>query len=95
MPASLMMYRDVPMQREFSSSQRSQGTNDPHRGFFLIFIHFLFLMKIMLWNCRGAGNDEFLCIIRDLIAMHDPMILVLVETKISGEKARTSFFFIL
>ena len=44
-------------------------------------------MRILVWNCRGAGNEDFLGVIRDLISVHDPVILVLVETRISGDRA--------
>lgn len=32
----------------------------------------LFPMKIMIWNCRGAGSDRFLRTIFDLVRGHDP-----------------------
>ena len=44
-------------------------------------------MRILVWNCREAGNEDFLGVIRDLISVHDPVILVLVETRISGDRA--------
>ena len=44
-------------------------------------------MRILVWNCREAGNEDFLGVIRDLISVHDSVILVLVETRISGDRA--------
>lgn len=44
-------------------------------------------MKLLLWNCRGAGNEDFQLVLRDLVSLHDPVLMVLVETKISGVRA--------
>lgn len=41
-------------------------------------------MRILLWNYRGAGNKRFRPNIRELVRLHDPQMLVLIETKISG-----------
>ncbi|KAL8143889.1 hypothetical protein V2J09_016921 [Rumex salicifolius] len=43
--------------------------------------------KIISWNIQGAGNKQFLHCLKDLIRMHDPTILVLLETRISGTQA--------
>lgn len=42
-------------------------------------------MKLLLWNCRGAGNEDFQLVLRDLVSLHDPVLMV--ETKISGVRA--------
>ena len=42
-------------------------------------------MRILVWNCKETRNEDFLEVIRDLIYVHDLMILVLVEARISGE----------
>ncbi|KAH0698593.1 hypothetical protein KY284_012808 [Solanum tuberosum] len=39
------------------------------------------LMKIFLWNCRGANNAKFMNNIRALIDSHNPTILALTETR--------------
>ncbi|KAJ4965543.1 hypothetical protein NE237_017392 [Protea cynaroides] len=41
-------------------------------------------LKILSWNCRGAGNVSFLKAIGDLIHQHNPSMLILMETVISG-----------
>ncbi|OMO49899.1 Endonuclease/exonuclease/phosphatase [Corchorus capsularis] len=45
------------------------------------------LMKILLWNVRGAGSGEFFRIMKDLIRQHQPSIVGIMETRISQEKA--------
>ncbi|KAF8390857.1 hypothetical protein HHK36_023156 [Tetracentron sinense] len=44
-------------------------------------------MKLVVWNGRGAGGKTFLRNLKELIRMHDPQILVLMETRIGEEKA--------
>jgi hypothetical protein len=44
-------------------------------------------MKVLLWNCRGAGNPNFRRNFADLKRSHQPTIVVLVETRISGQRA--------
>ncbi|KAI8027869.1 hypothetical protein LOK49_LG02G01070 [Camellia lanceoleosa] len=40
-------------------------------------------MKILIWNCRGAGNNTFKRNLRELIRTHKPEILALMETKVT------------
>ncbi|KAI8026101.1 hypothetical protein LOK49_LG02G00496 [Camellia lanceoleosa] len=40
------------------------------------------LMDMLFWNCRGAGNNKFKGNIKELIKIHKPDILVLMETKV-------------
>lgn len=47
-----------------------------------------FHMKILVWNCRGAGNANFLRSIRDLIVTYHPVVVVLVETRLAGANAQ-------
>ena len=44
--------------------------------------------NILVWNVQGAGNKEFLNILREHIRMHKPSVIGLVETRISGRKAQ-------
>ncbi|KAL7183942.1 hypothetical protein ACSBR2_026168 [Camellia fascicularis] len=39
-------------------------------------------LKILIWNCRGAGNSTFRRNMRNLIQSDKPGILVLMETKV-------------
>lgn len=39
----------------------------------------------MCWNCRGAGNRDFLCEMKELLKEHRPSIMVLLEPRISGD----------
>ncbi|KAI8024910.1 hypothetical protein LOK49_LG02G03969 [Camellia lanceoleosa] len=39
-------------------------------------------MDILLWNCRGAGNDRFKRNLRDIVRLHRPNMIILLETKV-------------
>ncbi|KAI8012704.1 hypothetical protein LOK49_LG06G01482 [Camellia lanceoleosa] len=39
-------------------------------------------MDILLWNCRGAGNDRFKRNLRDIVRFHRPNMIILLETKV-------------
>ena len=45
-------------------------------------------MNIIVWNCRGARKPSFQKYVRDLVRSHDPAILVVMETRFGGERAR-------
>ena len=47
-----------------------------------------FLMNTIIWNCRGALKPSFQSHVRELVQNHDPAILVLMETKIGGDRAK-------
>ncbi|KAG5582326.1 hypothetical protein H5410_052953 [Solanum commersonii] len=38
-------------------------------------------MKILLWNCRGAHNGNFMSNMRALMEYHNPTMLALTETR--------------
>lgn len=44
-------------------------------------------MNLIIWNCNGAVLSLFLYTIRDVIGMHSPNILGLLEPKTSAEQA--------
>ena len=48
----------------------------------------IIIMNIIIWNCRGALKPSFQTHVRDLVHNHNPAILVLMETKVGGERAR-------
>lgn len=39
--------------------------------------------NLLIWNCRGAGIDNFKRNFKDLIRSHNPEIVGLLETKVS------------
>ncbi|KAI7994725.1 hypothetical protein LOK49_LG11G01813 [Camellia lanceoleosa] len=39
------------------------------------------LLRILFWNCRGVGNNKFKRNLVELIKLHKPEILILMETK--------------
>lgn len=47
-----------------------------------------FLMNIIIWNCRGALKPSFKKHVRELVQFHDPSILVVMETRVGGDRAR-------
>ncbi|KAI7984919.1 hypothetical protein LOK49_LG14G01355 [Camellia lanceoleosa] len=40
-------------------------------------------MKLLFWNCRGTGNNTFKRNLKEILRIHKPDILVLMETKVS------------
>ncbi|KAL8159774.1 hypothetical protein V2J09_001311 [Rumex salicifolius] len=44
-------------------------------------------INIITWNAQGACSREFLITLKEIVRIHDPTILVLVETRISGSQA--------
>ncbi|OMO63947.1 hypothetical protein COLO4_32163 [Corchorus olitorius] len=45
------------------------------------------MVRVLSWNCRGAGRPEFLTELRQLLQMHRPHILIILETKINDVRA--------
>ena len=59
----------------------------------LVFDEFLFLlyiiaMNFIIWNSRGVLKPNFQKHVRDLVGMHNPAIMVIMETRLGGERAR-------
>ena len=44
-------------------------------------------MKILIWNCRGVGNPYFRQNFSNLNRSHRPDIAIIMETRISGQRA--------
>lgn len=44
-------------------------------------------MKLMVWNCRGAGSENFLRNLGELVRRHGPAVLVLLETRVPSLRA--------
>ena len=49
---------------------------------------FLLIMNLIAWNCRGALKAFFQNHIKDPVNNHNPAIVIIMETKIGGERAR-------
>ncbi|KAI8020747.1 hypothetical protein LOK49_LG03G02644 [Camellia lanceoleosa] len=43
-------------------------------------------MDLLIWNYMGAGNDRFRRNLRELVQMHRPDLLILLETKVELNK---------
>lgn len=54
---------------------------------FLVPLFSVVPMSFIIWNCQGAGSKEFVRTARMFIKSHNPLIMGLLETKISGERA--------
>ncbi|XP_028071304.1 uncharacterized protein LOC114273709 [Camellia sinensis] len=50
-----------------------------------------FSIKLVVWNCRGAGNKIFRRTMKELVKIHKPSIIVLMETKV-GFNSMGMFF---
>ena len=46
------------------------------------------LMSIITWNCRGAWKPAFKSHVRELVRNHDPAILIVMETRVGGDRAK-------
>lgn len=46
------------------------------------------MMNIIVWNCRGALKLSFQNHVRELVYNHDPGIMIVMETRIGGDRAR-------
>ena len=51
-------------------------------------LNHILLMNIIVWNCKGALKPSFQNRIRDLVRDHSLAILVVMETRVGGEKAK-------
>ncbi|KAI8016854.1 hypothetical protein LOK49_LG04G03861 [Camellia lanceoleosa] len=49
------------------------------------------LLKLLFWNCRGAGNKNFKGNITDILRTYKPKILILMETKVPYSKMGNFF----
>ncbi|OMO90214.1 Endonuclease/exonuclease/phosphatase [Corchorus olitorius] len=47
----------------------------------------LSMLKVLIWNCRGAASPDFRRACRELIRTHNPMFFLILETRISGISA--------
>ena len=45
-------------------------------------------MNMLIWNCRGALNPTFCDVVNELVRLHSLAIMIVVETKVSGDRAR-------
>lgn len=53
-------------------------------------------MKLISWNSRGTGYDQFMCNCKEMLFRERPDVLCLVETKASygvGKKLARKFHF--
>ena len=46
------------------------------------------IMNIIIWNSKGSLKPNFQNYFRELAQDHDPAIMVIMETKIGGERAK-------
>lgn len=46
------------------------------------------VMNIIAWNYRGALKPNFQNHVREMVRNHDPAILVVMETRVGGERAK-------
>ena len=47
-----------------------------------------FLMNIIIWNCKGASKPSFQNRVKELVQSKNPAILVVMETRVGGNRAR-------
>lgn len=44
-------------------------------------------MNILSWNVRGTAEADFKCNFQELVSSHQPDIVILMETRVNGERA--------
>lgn len=47
-----------------------------------------FMMNIIIWNCKGALKPSFKKRVSELAQNHNPAILVVMETRVRGDRAK-------
>ena len=45
-------------------------------------------MNIILWNRRGALNPNFHQSVENIISCHSPLMMIIIETKVRGNRAK-------
>ena len=48
----------------------------------------IFIMNVIIWNCRGALKPSFRKRVTDLVQKYNPSILVVMESHVGGDRAR-------
>ena len=56
-----------------------------------LFFFLLIIMNIIVWNCKGALKPNFQSHVKDLAKIHNPSILVVMETRVGGDRASSPF----
>lgn len=47
-----------------------------------------FPITCLVWNVQGAGSREFMAVLREVVRIHKPTVLALVETHMGGAHAQ-------
>ena len=45
-------------------------------------------MNIIAWNCKGTWKPAFKSHVRELVRNHDPAVLIVIKTRIGGDRAK-------
>lgn len=53
----------------------------------LFYFRLIVNMNLLIWNCRDSLSPTFCNNVKDLVRIHNPVILILMETKSSGDRA--------
>ena len=46
-------------------------------------------MNVLIWNCKGALKPSFRQTVLDIVNWHHPIIMVITETRFSGDRAKS------
>ena len=49
---------------------------------------YLLVMNIIVWNCRGALKPNFQRYVSELVRIHNPAILVVMETRVGEDRPK-------
>ena len=76
------------MKRELMEAWRWRDTKDSSSSsLFVAAIHPFPIMNVLIWNCRGAMKPLFRKTVMYLVDWHNPIVMVITETRLSGAKA--------
>jgi len=53
-----------------------------------LFLPDFLVMNIIVWNCRGALKPNFQRYVNELVRTHNPAILVFMEMRVGGDRAK-------
>ena len=74
--------------RELMEAWRWRDTTDSSSAsYFETATHPYPIMNVLVWNCRGAMKLLFRKTVMDLVDWHNPIVMVIMETRLSGVRA--------
>lgn len=77
----------IPL-RQICKSNRDMTFSNLPFNFHASNFFFPLIMNLLIWNCRGALSPTFSTNVSELVRVHSPTIMIVIEIKISGDRAK-------